>query len=115
CDLVTGVQTCALPIFAVQVKEPTCGRERGAPTSTDCAAEEGARSRPTHEWGARSWSSYIDGFHRSSRPSRSSGPRPSCVGRHHITTRPRRTSSPILQNLEGSVRSHGTTVPGRRA
>src|SRR5262249_17991484 len=25
-------------------------RERGTPTSTDCAAAEGARSRPTHEW-----------------------------------------------------------------
>src|SRR5258706_2541796 len=35
-----------------QVKERTCGRERGAPTSTDCAAEEGARSRSTHEWGS---------------------------------------------------------------
>src|SRR6478752_4073376 len=29
---------------------------------------------------ACSWSCCIDGFHRSSRPSRSSGPRPSCVG-----------------------------------
>src|SRR3981189_1916818 len=27
-----------------------------------------------------SWSSCTDGFHRSSRPSRSSAPRPSCVG-----------------------------------
>src|SRR5437660_7277544 len=35
-----------------QVKEPTCGRERGAPTSIDCAAAEGARSRSTHEWGS---------------------------------------------------------------
>src|SRR5258708_5087560 len=38
--------------LAVQVKEPTCGRERGTPTSTDCAAAEGARSRPAHEWGS---------------------------------------------------------------
>ena len=29
---------------------------------------------------ACSWSSCIDGFHRSSRPSLSSGPRPSCAG-----------------------------------
>src|SRR5437660_1019128 len=35
-----------------QVKEPTCGRERGAPTSIDCAAADGARSRSTHEWGS---------------------------------------------------------------
>src|SRR5260221_2297131 len=38
--------------LAVQVKEPTCGRERGAPSSTDCAAAEGERSRPAHEWGS---------------------------------------------------------------
>src|SRR5260370_20351757 len=38
--------------FAVQVKERTCGRERGAPTSIDCAAAGGARSRSTHEWGS---------------------------------------------------------------
>jgi hypothetical protein len=36
--------------LAVQVKEPTCGGERGASSSTDCAAAEGARSRPTHKW-----------------------------------------------------------------
>jgi hypothetical protein len=30
----------------------TCGRERCAPTSIDCAAAEGARSRSTHEWGS---------------------------------------------------------------
>src|SRR5262249_36938414 len=38
--------------LAVQVKERTCGRERGAPTSIDCAAAEGARSHSTHEWGS---------------------------------------------------------------
>src|SRR5258708_471032 len=38
--------------LTVQVKERTCGRERCAPTSIDCAAAEGARSRPTHEWGS---------------------------------------------------------------
>src|SRR5260221_1552890 len=38
--------------LTVQVKERTCGRERGAPTSIDCAAAEGARSRSTHEWGS---------------------------------------------------------------
>src|SRR5262249_28057477 len=27
-------------------------RERGAPTSIDCAAAEGARSHSTHEWGS---------------------------------------------------------------
>jgi hypothetical protein len=31
--------------LTVQVKERTCGRERCAPTSIDCAAAEGARSR----------------------------------------------------------------------
>src|SRR5437016_5855475 len=35
--------------LAVQVEEPTRGRERGAPSSTDCAAAQGARSRPTHQ------------------------------------------------------------------
>src|SRR5258706_10343252 len=38
--------------LTVQVKERTCGRERCAPTSIDCAAAEGARSRPAHEWGS---------------------------------------------------------------
>src|SRR6266436_1405279 len=38
--------------LTVQVKERTCGRERCAPTSIDCVAAEGARSRPTHEWGS---------------------------------------------------------------
>src|SRR5947209_10513378 len=38
--------------LTVQVKERTCGRERSAPTSIDCAAAEGARSRSTHEWGS---------------------------------------------------------------
>src|SRR5260370_42318274 len=38
--------------LTVQVKERTCGRERCAPTSIDCAAAEGARSRSTHEWGS---------------------------------------------------------------
>src|SRR5438552_18015538 len=38
--------------LAVQVEEPTCGRERGAPSSTDCAAAQGARSRPAHKWGS---------------------------------------------------------------
>src|SRR5258708_30947714 len=38
--------------LTVQGKERTCGRERCAPTSIDCAAPEGARSRSTHEWGA---------------------------------------------------------------
>src|SRR5258708_3479859 len=28
------------------------GRQRGTPTSTDCAAAEGERSRPTHKWGS---------------------------------------------------------------
>jgi hypothetical protein len=36
--------------LAVQVEQSTCGRERGAPTSADRAAAEGARSRPAHEW-----------------------------------------------------------------
>src|SRR6266566_8562443 len=38
--------------LTVQVEERTCGRERCAPTSIDCAAAEGARSRSTHEWGS---------------------------------------------------------------
>src|SRR5213079_2059815 len=38
--------------LTVQVKERTCGRERCAPTSIDCAAAEGARSRSTREWGS---------------------------------------------------------------
>src|SRR6266446_3797393 len=38
--------------LTVQVKERTCGRERCAPTSIDCTAAEGARSRSTHEWGS---------------------------------------------------------------
>src|SRR5438552_14391209 len=38
--------------LAVQVEEPTCGRERGAPSSTDCAAAQGAGSRPAHKWGS---------------------------------------------------------------
>src|SRR5258708_12862114 len=38
--------------LTVQVKERTCGRERCAPTSIDCAAAEGARSRSTQEWGS---------------------------------------------------------------
>src|SRR5262249_30674256 len=37
---------------AVQVEEPTCGRECCASPSTDCAAAEGARSSPTHKWGS---------------------------------------------------------------
>jgi hypothetical protein len=37
---------------ALQVEEPTGGRERCAPPSTDCAATEGAGSRPTHKWGS---------------------------------------------------------------
>src|SRR6266446_4359615 len=54
---VSGDDRALLPLpgpvrLAVQVKEPTCGRERGAPTSTDCAAAEGAGSHPTHEWGS---------------------------------------------------------------
>src|SRR5436190_20682071 len=57
CANVSGDDRALLPLpgpvrLAVQVKEPTCGRERGAPTSTDCAAAEGPRSRPTHEWGS---------------------------------------------------------------
>ena len=36
--------------FTVQVEEPTCGRERSTSTSSDRAAAEGKRSRPTHEW-----------------------------------------------------------------
>src|SRR5947208_17101948 len=28
------------------------GRERGAPSSADCAAADGARSRPAHKWGS---------------------------------------------------------------
>src|SRR5271165_7300805 len=35
--------------LAVQVEEPACGRERGAPASADRVAAEGARSRPAHE------------------------------------------------------------------
>src|SRR5258708_32871390 len=38
--------------LTVQVNERTCGRDRCAPTSIDCAAAEGARSRSTHEWGS---------------------------------------------------------------
>src|SRR5437588_10822439 len=38
--------------LAVQVEEPTCGTERGAPTSADHFAAEGARSRPSHECGS---------------------------------------------------------------
>src|SRR5260370_23318201 len=38
--------------LTVQVKERTCGIERCAPTSIDCAAAEGARSRSPHEWGS---------------------------------------------------------------
>src|SRR6516165_8922571 len=38
--------------LTVQVKERTCGRERCAPTSIDCAAAQSARSRSTHEWGS---------------------------------------------------------------
>jgi hypothetical protein len=49
---VSGDDGALLPLpgpvrLAVQVKEPTCGRERGAPTSIDCAAAEGAGSHPT--------------------------------------------------------------------
>src|SRR5215207_2738649 len=35
--------------LAVQVEEPACGRERGAPASADRIAAERARSRPAHE------------------------------------------------------------------
>src|SRR5437764_3219726 len=54
---VNGDDRALLPLpdpvrLAVQVEEPTCGRERGAPSSTDCAATEGAGSHPTHEWGS---------------------------------------------------------------
>src|SRR5438105_12578856 len=38
--------------LAVQVEAPTGGRERSTPSSPVCAAAEGARSRPTHEWGS---------------------------------------------------------------
>src|SRR5260221_4980620 len=51
-DRVAGDDRALLPLpgpvrLAVQVKEPTCGRERGAPTSTDCGAAEGAGSHIT--------------------------------------------------------------------
>src|SRR3546814_19851140 len=44
CALVTGVQTCALPIFEVssdnlRVKEPEAGLIPPSPTSPDCAAD----------------------------------------------------------------------------
>src|SRR5205807_2334614 len=54
---VNGDDRALLPLpdpvrLAVQVEEPTWGRERGAPSSTDCAAAQGARSRPAHKWGS---------------------------------------------------------------
>src|SRR5947207_3984611 len=50
---VNGDDRAHLPLpdpvrLAVQVEEPTWGRERGAPSSTDCAAAQVARSRPAH-------------------------------------------------------------------
>src|SRR5260370_29564475 len=46
---VNGDDRALLPLadpvrLAVQVEEPTSGRERGAPSSTDCAAAQGAGS-----------------------------------------------------------------------
>src|SRR5947209_3879740 len=54
---VNGDERALLPLpdpvrLAVQVEEPTWGRERGAPSSTDCAAAQGAGSRPAHKWGS---------------------------------------------------------------
>jgi hypothetical protein len=40
-----------LTLFASPFKAKS-RRERGTPTSTDCAATEGERSRPAHEWGS---------------------------------------------------------------
>jgi len=36
--------------LAIQVERPTCGRERGAPTSVDHIAAEGAWPRPAYGW-----------------------------------------------------------------
>src|SRR5260221_10045912 len=43
-----------LTLFASPFKSKSRleGRERGTPTSTDCVAAEGERSRPAHEWGS---------------------------------------------------------------
>src|SRR6266480_7634368 len=54
---VNGDDRALLPLpdpvrLAVQVEEPTWGRERGAPSSTDCASAQGAGSRPAHKWGS---------------------------------------------------------------
>src|SRR5439155_9626139 len=54
---VNGDDRALLPLpdpvrLAVQVEEPTWSRERGAPSSTDCAAAQGAGSRPAHKWGS---------------------------------------------------------------
>src|SRR5947209_8962641 len=54
---VNGDDRALLPLpdpvrLAVQVEEPTWGRERGAPSSTDCAAAQGTGSRPAHKWGS---------------------------------------------------------------
>ena len=39
-------------LLALQIEEPTGGRERCAPSSTDCAAAQDAGSRPAHKWGS---------------------------------------------------------------
>src|SRR5207302_8530695 len=54
---VNGDDRALLPLpdpvrLAVQVEEPTWSRERGAPSSTDCAAAQGAGSGPAHKWGS---------------------------------------------------------------
>jgi len=36
--------------LVIQVERPTCGRERGAPTSVDHIAAEGAWPRPAYGW-----------------------------------------------------------------
>jgi hypothetical protein len=55
---VSGDDRALLPLpdpvrLAVQVEEPTWGREHGAPSSTDRAAAQGAGPRPAHKWGSR--------------------------------------------------------------
>src|SRR5437667_10685940 len=39
-----------LSVSPFKSKSRLKGRERGAPSSTDCPAAQGARSRPAHKW-----------------------------------------------------------------
>jgi hypothetical protein len=67
--------------FAVQVEEPTGGRERCASTSADRVEAEGARSRSPHEWGSLALGPAVSMFSVGPQGHHDHpAPRPSCVG-----------------------------------